>query len=151
MLPPSLSASDVEKFPDSWYCEMNYYDEARSKCKAKARDARYMHQFFQEQAYQQSMGGNAVENSQNSQNSSDKNEKELKTPTKESADTKVPEDDEHITNTKRDEVLVGLLEVKASKVSGKEKNAGHQQSSLIAKYYFHDSLMKEAIKAPIEI
>ena len=104
-----------------------------------------MHKFFQDQAYAQAMGDPAFQNSQVESiygpNASPR----------ESVDIVVdkPEDDDHVTKTKRDEVLVGLLKAQSLKVWKKQDNKYHQ-SSLIAKYYFHDALIKEANKASID-
>jgi len=145
MLPPSLSESDLQ-LPDNWFCEMNHFDKCRSKCNAIERNATYMHKFFQEQASRQAMGKSTTQNSQ-PENSQGLNVPP--TPPRESVDTKTPEDDEHVTKTNRDEVLVGLLKAQTPKMRKKKDNEYHQ-SSLIAKHYFHDTLMREANAAPID-
>jgi hypothetical protein len=50
MLPPDISAEEVECLPDEWYCEDNIWDPARSTCAAEERSALWMVSFFERRA-----------------------------------------------------------------------------------------------------
>ena len=47
MLPPDISAEEVEALPDEWYCKDNIWDPARSTCNAEERSAVYMVKYYE--------------------------------------------------------------------------------------------------------
>ena len=47
MLPPDISAEEVEALPDEWYCKDNIWDPARSNCNAEERTAVYMVKYYE--------------------------------------------------------------------------------------------------------
>ena len=139
MLPPTV---DTDTLPESWYCELNDFDKARSRCGAKERDAAFYHKFFLEQAVKASEISTEsqpiIQDSQNSQFADSQT-----TLPRQSVDSRAPEDDEKIANTRRDVILSRLLDVQAPR-SSKKKGQAISPKDLITKHFFHDSLMKEA-------
>jgi len=73
MLPPDISAEEVEALPDEWYCKDNIWDPARSTCNAEERSAVYMVKYYERkkreenedevQSQAQSQGGVSSSNS----------------------------------------------------------------------------------------
>ena len=47
MLPPDISAEEVEALPDEWYCKDNIWDPARSNCNAEERSAVWMVKYYE--------------------------------------------------------------------------------------------------------
>lgn len=139
MLPPIVN---TEELPDFWHCGMNTYDKARSRCSAKERSAIFMHDFFASLEFKAQTGNTFETQTQTSQLS------ESQDLPRESVDSKVSEDADHIKNTRRDIILMGLTTAEAPMVPSKKKKSGKETmrapKPLITKYYFHDSLMKEA-------
>ena len=108
MLPSNVDTSNL---PDSWYCEMNTYDKARSSCDAEEQDAKFYHNYFQLQASDTDGDGkHGVEAV-----------KDMKDP----ASSNTHEQDEKVKSTNRDEILKQLLG---------ENNYDH--TSVISKYFF---------------
>jgi hypothetical protein len=152
MLPPSLSSADVESLPDKWYCHMNHYDKDRSTCDAKEESKEFMVKFFEEQARLELEGNQKSRlyqkeiSNPSSELSSKKQVKDTSCTTKTDNSNSSCPDDEKTRNTKRDEVLAGLLKVEAPTTQKKGKvRAESSQTShkpLITKYFFHDSLTK---------
>ncbi len=161
MLPPTLSQAEADALNDDelWSCEMNVYDPTRSTCRAKERDGKYMTEFYQNEAAKLNDPSfvPASKESSMSQASNASNSQNQDVPPESIRDTidLNNEDDDHVTNTERDEILTGLLQVQAPKL-GKKGDVDHHSTSsksLITKYYFHDSLMKEtnAVAPTVEI
>jgi hypothetical protein len=163
MLPPTLSVAEVDALPEKWFCGMNVYDALRSKCSAKERDNKYMSKFFLEQVLRATLSDvqesesnlQDVQGSQLSQSShmSIGSQNLPRESVRESVDSRLsPEDDEHIANTQRDEILTGLTQVQAPKSGLDIKGTVHHgisSKSLITKFYFHDSMMKDASSGAI--
>ena len=73
MLPPDISAEEVEALPDEWYCKDNIWDPARSTCNAEERSATWMVKYYERkkreededkvQSQAQSQGGVSGSNS----------------------------------------------------------------------------------------
>ena len=47
MLPPDISAEEVEALPDVWTCADNIWDPARSNCNAEERTAMWMFRYYE--------------------------------------------------------------------------------------------------------
>ena len=128
MLP---SFVEVETLPEKWYCHMNEFDKARSKCSAAEKDAKYMFDFFKRRAQHFAEGGTesqlesqAVTTTGLTTSIADKNTGSSN------------ENAEFKTKTERDAILMDLLEIRTKTKKGNEK-------SLVAKHYFHDSLVRD--------
>lgn len=128
MLP---SFVEVETLPEKWYCHMNEFDKARSKCSAEEKDTKYMFDFFKRKAQHLAEGG--TESQLESQAVTTTG---LTTPIADKKTDSSNENAEFKTKTERDAILMDLLEMRTKTKKGNEK-------SLVAKHYFHDSLIRD--------
>jgi len=96
MLPPDISAEEVECLPDEWYCEDNIWDPSRSSCSAEERSATWMVSFFERRARE---ADDAFVESQGFISS-----------TKASAEARPIFDRRHQEYTERDTVLQNLID-----------------------------------------
>ena len=47
MMPPDITADDVEAMPENWTCADNVRDPERSNCNAEERNQRFMTIYFE--------------------------------------------------------------------------------------------------------
>ena len=128
MLPPKENA---ENLPEKWYCNMNVNDFIRSRCSAQERDAKWYAEYFR----RKTDGTNNIE----AANEDTQIENE-------SRNAQHTGNNAKIESTKRDAVLTSLLagSVTNNQTSLNKKTEKHETcpTTLISKYYFHDSLSK---------
>jgi len=153
MLPPE---ADVDNLPEKWFCEMNLFDLARSKCTAKERDTRWYAQFF-ERRFLESMGLDAKDSIITDQATSQEStvtDQPSETP-RESIDTGRESigtnqgliDHKKEACTQRDPILRQMLSGVSDQPDSKgvkKKEKTKSKKSWISKYYFHDTLLEDS-------
>ena len=122
---------EVETLPEKWYCNMNEFDKARSICSAEEKDAKYMFDFFRRKAQHLAEGGTESQLESQAVTATG-----LTTPIVDKNTNSSNENIEFKKKTERDAILIDLLEMRTKTKKGNEK-------SLVAKHYFHDSLVRD--------
>lgn len=140
---------DDTVLPEQWFCSMNIHDKARSDCDAEEKSNKWMSTFYEKEMKALIEDANPVEvGAESSSTNEEKGHSQASQSSMGSQSTPIDSLDEHNANTKRDAILMGLMKIRAPKADSKKKRRGKMQETttkaLITKYYFHDSLMKEA-------